>query len=100
MGIKTYTDATASNYWDEEISITGVFTLDFTPNQCFEGRFSIQTTMPIYWDDTLLRTTAGRLVINSNTTVIFNNDGTVTVQYQVRISGTGQSPKRILPVCV
>ena len=82
VGIKTYTDATASNYWDEEISINGVFTLDFTPNQCFEGRFSIQTTTPIYWDDTLLRTTAGRLVINSNTTVIFNNDGTVTVQYQ------------------
>jgi hypothetical protein len=82
VGIKTYIDSMASNYWDEEISISGVYTLDFTPDQCFEGRFSIQTTVPLYWDDSASMTTAGTLVINGNTTLIFNSDGTVTAQYQ------------------
>jgi hypothetical protein len=75
VGIKTYLN------WDEEITINGVYTIDFTPNACFEGRFSIQTTTPVYWNAVDSITTAGRLVVNSNTTIIFNADGTVTVQY-------------------
>ena len=67
---------------DEEITINGVFTIDFTPDQCFEGRYSIQTTTPIYWDNLNDQTNAGRLVINGNTAIVFNANGTITVEYE------------------
>ncbi|HAK61491.1 MAG TPA: hypothetical protein DCO77_14130 [Nitrospiraceae bacterium] len=76
VGIKKYLNL------DEEITIDGVFTIDFAPDQCFEGRYSIQTTTPIYWDALDVRTEAGRLVINGNTAIIFNADGTITVEYE------------------
>lgn len=68
--------------WDEEITINGVFTIDFTPDACFEGRYSIQTTVPLYWEFTAGHTTAGTMIINGNTAIIFNADGTITVEYE------------------
>ena len=68
--------------WDEEITVNGVFTIDFTPDACFEGRYGIQTTVPLYWEFAAGHTTAGTMIINGNTAIIFNADGTITVEYE------------------
>lgn len=68
-----------SSYYD--FSVDGTVVMDFTPNDlCFEGTFVIDTTTPVRYDYTAMRTTQGRIVINTNTAIVFNADGTVTVE--------------------
>jgi hypothetical protein len=83
LTIKLYTDDTANKLWDEEVSINGYASINFTPdNYCaIEGTFYLQTTTPVYWDDTAGHTTAGVMTINGNTTITFNADGTIDVTY-------------------
>lgn len=83
LTIKVYTDAMLSNFLDEEVSINGYASINFTPDTycAIEGTFYIQTTTPVYWDDTAGHTTAGVMTINSNTTITFNDDGTIDMSY-------------------
>ncbi len=59
-------------------SINGSFSINFTPDDCFEGGYSFVTNTPIHTNSSGM-TTAGKLTINTSTEVIFNSDGTVTV---------------------
>lgn len=73
----------------EEETADGTVVTDFTPNDyCFEGRFVIDTQVPVRTSYATGRTTQGRVVINGNVTIEFNSDGTVTVTL------TGQAPQQ------
>jgi hypothetical protein len=72
-----------------ETTADGTIVTDFTPNEyCFEGRFVIDTQVPVRTTYASGHTTQGRVVINGNVTIVYNPDGTVTVTL------TGQSPQQ------
>jgi hypothetical protein len=72
-----------------EETADGTVVTDFTPNDyCFEGRFVIDTQVPVRTTYASGHTTQGRVVINGNVTIVYNPDGTVTVTL------TGQSPQQ------
>ncbi|MDA8101034.1 MAG: hypothetical protein M0042_15555 [Nitrospiraceae bacterium] len=59
-------------------SLSGSFTIDFTPDQCFEGTYSFETVTPIKYNANGM-TIAGEIVVNTSTHIVFNSDGTITV---------------------
>lgn len=71
--------ATGTNYY--EFSVDGKIVTDFTTSDadCLDGTFLIDTTTPVRQDSTTGETTAGRVVINDATVIVFNSDGTVSV---------------------
>ena len=60
-------------------TITGTITSDFTPDACHEGMFTFETVVPVEVSASTGQPLAGHLVINDQTHVIFNADGTVSV---------------------
>lgn len=73
----------------KKYSVDGQVATDYTtPSDadCFDGTFFIDTTTQIYENLSTGLTTAGQMTVNTNTTVTFNADGTVTVTV------SGQTP--------
>jgi hypothetical protein len=62
-----------------EDTINGTFSIDFTPDECSEGTFTIETEIAKKYDFLLGYTTQGKLVINGNTTVEYGSDGSITI---------------------
>jgi len=76
-----YTDFRLTEYevaTYEDYTIDGTVSTDFTPDVCNEGTFSFVTVIPVR-ENNFGTTIAGKVVINGNVTVDFNDDGTVTV---------------------
>lgn len=70
-----YATATAAAYKE---SITGGFSIDFTPDDCLEGAYTFSTVTPINYNASGM-TTAGEIIINTVVDVTFLADGTITV---------------------
>jgi len=71
----------------QDLSVTGSLSLTFNPEICQNGNFTFVTNTPVVFDDTLGYTTAGELTINGATTVLYNDDGSITVT----TNGTSQT---------
>jgi uncharacterized protein YfaP (DUF2135 family) len=65
------------SYYEE--TADGAVTVNFTPDVCFEGTFTIDTQVPIRFSFAEGHTVAGQVVINGNVTIVYNADGSVTV---------------------
>ncbi|HYA86947.1 MAG TPA: hypothetical protein VEI57_07790 [Nitrospirota bacterium] len=68
----------ASGNGNEYLNINGTFTVATTPEMCFDGTFSIDTTNDIQIDSNGV-TQAGLATINSNAITTFLNNGGITV---------------------
>jgi len=71
------------SYYEE--TADGAVKIDFTPDACFEGTFTIDTQVPVRWSYETGETYQGQVVINGNVTIVYDSDGSVTVTV------TGQS---------
>ena len=71
----------------EDLSVTGSLNIIFNPAVCQNGNFTFVTNTPIVFNDTLGYSTAGEVTINGATTVVYNDDGSITVT----TNGTSQT---------
>lgn len=62
-------------------TLNGTLTTNFTPDRCFEGTFTFNTVKAVHQSETTGVRSAGQIVINGNTTVTYNSDGSVTVTF-------------------
>ncbi len=63
---------------ESDESISGGFSIDFSPDTCFEGGYSFETITPVHHNASGM-TTAGEIRINGVVIVKYNADGTITV---------------------
>ncbi len=63
----------------EDMSVSGTFSIAFTPAFCQNGTFTFVTDTPIVFDDSMGHTTSGELTVNGATTITYNDDGSITV---------------------
>lgn len=83
-------------------SVDGQVATDYTTpsdTDCFDGTFLIDTTTPINENLSTGLTTAGQMTINTNTTVTFNADGTVTVAVSGQTPASYSSKNEMEAVC-
>lgn len=75
----------------EDMTINGTYSINVTPDTCFEGTFQFTTTIPVKYDYLNKKTIAGDIIVNGNVAVHYNSDGSITVTL------TGGSPQNFTP---
>lgn len=83
----------------DDMSLSGSISINFTPDDCFEGTYVYVTNTPLRWDYNLGHYIAGQLVINGTTTITYNADGTVTVTVTGNTPQTYNSLSELYVLC-